>query len=141
MATLGWPCSFSGVFAAIPVAVCPEIVPPFGVDRIGDSVAIAASFYLRYRPLEHVISRESGMRPKTTSIVGLAMLLVLFSTGCSVWRVVSCPELWGMSLPETWEYDLQRASGKSVQEARRAARQSVTMTKQQPEQNTTEDRE
>jgi hypothetical protein len=53
-------------------------------------------------------------------LLGMA---VSCSLGCSSYRQVSRPELWGMSLPETWEYDLLRSSGKSHSEARRFIRQ------------------
>ncbi len=69
------------------------------------------------------------MRQKLILVAVMAMLTVPFSTGCSVWRQVSRPELWGLSLLETWEYDRHRRSGKSVLESRRAARQSIAAKK------------
>jgi len=63
----------------------------------------------------------------TMAFVCLLATLILFtSTGCSIWRQVSRPELWGLSLPETWRYDSLRASGKSHLEARQIIRTSPT---------------
>ncbi len=64
------------------------------------------------------------MRLRMVLLCAAAVLLLPVSTGCSVYRYVSRPELWGMSLPESWEYDSLRHDGKSHSEARRIIRNS-----------------
>ncbi len=63
------------------------------------------------------------MRSKLLVVCVLATLLIPFSTGCSIWRQVTRPELWGLTLLETWEYDSLRKSGQSHAEARQTIRQ------------------
>ena len=40
--------------------------------------------------------------------VVLILLTTINSSGCTYWRHVSRPELWGMSIQEGWDYDRQR---------------------------------
>lgn len=58
------------------------------------------------------------MRSRLVLFLLLTAVVLPYSTGCSIYRHASRPELWGMSLPETWEYDSLRKSGKSHSEAR-----------------------
>jgi hypothetical protein len=60
------------------------------------------------------------MRAQSTFIVVLAILLLSCSSGCTYWRIASQPELWGLTIPETWEYG--RRPGELILEARRNAR-------------------
>ena len=67
------------------------------------------------------------MRTRVSIILLGLCLMFSFTAGCSVWRQASRPELWGLSLPESWEYDYHRSSGMSVLESRRAARQHLKL--------------
>ena len=66
------------------------------------------------------------MRSLGVRLFLVTVLILTISPGCSVWRQASRPELWGMSLPETWDYDMLRSSGVSHSEARRIIRQKRT---------------
>jgi len=78
------------------------------------------------------------MRSKLVLVCVLATLFLPVSTGCSVWKQVSRPELWGLGLPEMWEYDRLRNSGKSHKETRQITRQSRAATPVSQERETFE---
>ncbi|MDB4778260.1 hypothetical protein OAG68_02270 [bacterium] len=61
---------------------------------------------------------------QAVSLCLVALLVIPNFPGCSIWRQASQPELWGLSLPETWSYGELRNSGKTHFEARRIIRQS-----------------
>jgi hypothetical protein len=48
------------------------------------------------------------MRVKLRICALFVLTATVSTTGCTYWRYVSRPELWGMSLEESWEYDRQR---------------------------------
>lgn len=42
------------------------------------------------------------------SVIFSCVICTVFLSGCSVWRQITTPATWGMSLPEIWEYDLDK---------------------------------
>lgn len=78
------------------------------------------------------------MRSRLLIICLLAASTLPFATGCSLYRQVSRPELWGLSLPESWEYDNLRNSGKSHFEARQMIWRSRQAPRAAPEHDTPE---
>lgn len=63
------------------------------------------------------------MRSKLVLVCLLTALVLPMAAGCTYWRYGSRPELWGMGLLETWEYDSMRQSGMTHWEARRIIRE------------------